>query len=337
MVSVTLWAGVWVFYFEQAWGITAFGMDVFQGGRYLRNTVEARDVLSDIRHICHTLDICRRCGYASCSWMGDQGRRTCDGAAKRTTLLPDQMSEWMRAPMVCFAGGQPFLTTSMRLRNKTVVYVKGLKAATPDGVGGGAELRRAVRAAATRFVLPGTEDYFEVVISMEPGTKQPKDFGLIMMGSVEAAQHFVEAAIAKTNGARGQWGSIKVCRDYVGVCLHNMFMQQDSVPKAAVVIPRPVQELHLHFGDVSQLSGEGGSASSTKRLCSIARQQLDVSGKQSQLADEAAQHDVPALSRNARVVEPPTTLKPPSRRPYKDDSDCRKWFPFDLVKTRGQE
>ena len=253
-------------------------MGVFRGGCYLHNIVEAGDIRSDIRHICHTLDICHRCGYSSCSWDLDGGMRTCVSAAKRTTLRPDQMAEWMREPMMCVARGQPFMTMSTRLRNKTVVYVKGLRAATPDGVGGGAELRRAVRAAATRFVLEGTEDDFEVVISMEPGTKQPKDFGLIMMGSVEAAQHLMDAAIAKTNGARGHWGSIKVCREYVGVCLHNMFLQQDWVPVAAVDILKPVPELHLHFGDVSQLSGEGRSASSTKRLCSIGRQQLDVSG-----------------------------------------------------------
>jgi hypothetical protein len=71
------------------------------------------------------------------------------------------MAEWTREPSLFAARGQPFLTTSMRLRNKTVVYVKGLRAATPKGAGGGVELRRAVRAAAVRFMRKGTEDYFE--------------------------------------------------------------------------------------------------------------------------------------------------------------------------------
>jgi len=197
----------------------------------------------------------------------------------------------------------------MRLRNHTVVFVKGLRAGTPKEEGGGDELRRAVRASAARFVRAGTEDYFEVVISMEPGTKQPKDFGLIMMGSVEGAQDFMSADVAKTNRARGRWGSIKVCLKYVGVCLHNQFAQKEWVPGPAVNILKPPEELREHFDDVSRLVGEGGPASSTKRRCSIGDTQRDVSDKQSHLGDEAPHQDVPAHSMNGGSWTPPRRSK----------------------------
>ena len=106
----------------------------------------------------------------------------------------------------------------MKLRNKTVIYVKGLKIATLKGVGGGADLRRAVRAETARFVKEGTEDYFEVVLPIEPSTKQPMDHGLIMMGSVEAALDFMDVSLARAHGSQGNdhSGTIMGCQEYVG-------------------------------------------------------------------------------------------------------------------------
>ena len=294
-------------------------MTLFQGGPFRRNIVHSFEVEFEIKHICHTLDICDRCGYSSCVWTLDRGRRTCDGAGKRTALRPDEMAEWTRGPRLFAARGQPFLTTSMRLRNKTVVYVEGLRAATPKGAGGGAELRHAVCAAAVCFMREGTEDYFEVVISMEPGTKQPKDFGLIMMGSVGAAQDFMDAALAKKHGSRGHWGTIKVCQEYVGVCVHDQFAEQDWVPVPAVNIPQLPKEFRQHFDDINQLCGDGGSASSTKRRCSIGDKQLDVPDKKSHLEDEAPHHDVSA----------PKDLR------SRDNSAVRLWFPQDLIRVVG--
>ena len=133
----------------------------------------------------------------------------------------------------------------------------------------------------------GTDDYFEVVIPMEPGTKQPNDFGLIMMGSMGAAQDFIDAVLVKPHGARGHWGTIKVCQEYVCVCVHDQFVEQDWVPVPAVNLPQLPKEFRHHF----ELCVDGGSASSTKRRCSIGDKQIDVPEKKSHLEDEAPLND----------------------------------------------